>query len=365
MNIQILTGLGAVSFKEVSRVVKRCMDEYGYNCHISDIYTLWMPNIPLSPSKKATWDLMITIHTLQDNVIQRFKIFGNKLYSEKSWLYGVVEGKPKISYRDGIDNKIIVPSNFCKDMIESVGIKVRAVIPHGIIHNEFVKTHETEKEINRIKDIFGDRKILLYIGNGDPRKAIPRLIDALGILKNKRRDWVCIMVTDERIRKEGIGIRNKESPPIDKIVHDKNLQHHIIWGSTLYNAGFGNLTRTTIASIYHSCDLHLLPSYCEGFGIPLIEAGACYKTTVYIDAPPMNEILNKDCGYPVPYTHIKWTQDYQIMDYKRHVWEPEEYAETIDYALSDKDREEKEQKNHENSLKYDYKKTYRGLLELE
>jgi glycosyltransferase involved in cell wall biosynthesis len=359
MNIKIMTSPQAVSFNEVARVIKQCMIEYNYNCDIGDVALPYIPSISLNPMKFNTWDLAIIVHTFQKSMIERALLYSSKMYSEKLYFYSVVEGKPILpSYYRPVPIEIITPSKFCKEHIESVGYKVKKIIPHGIIHREYERPKETEI----IKDIFGDRKILLYIGNGDPRKAIPRLIEALSILKKKRRDWVCLMHTDERIRRYGI-MGGREAPPIDKLIEEKRLQYHIWFTKDTLGKTFGEADRKMIAALYHSCDLHIMPSYCEGFGIPLIEAGACHKTSICIDAPPMNEIVNDKCSYLVPYEYIEWTQDYPIMHYQRHIWNPETMAEIIDYALSNpQDREEKEQKNHENSLKYDYKKTYTEFL---
>lgn len=364
MNIQLLTSPQAVSFNEVARVMKQTFTEYGYNCNISDaVYNFFIPNITFNPINFATWDLMITIHTFQPNISERFRLWSQPYYTKKAWLYAVVEGKPipHINHT-AVNGKIIVPSEFCKKHIESIGLKVKTIIPHAIIHKEF---ETPPPETQQIKQKFKGHKILLYIGNGDPRKAIPRLIQALAILKEKRQDWVCLMHTDERIRRDGI-MGGREFPPIDHYIQKLNLEHFITFTKSLLGAEFGYLGRNLITALYHLCDIHILPSYCEGFGIPLIEAGACHKTSICIDAQPMNEIVNNKCAYLVPYTHIEWTQDYPIMLYQRHIWKPEDMAETIDNALSnEKERKEKEQKNYENSLKYNYKTIYKKFLELE
>jgi len=362
MKIQLLTSPEAISFSEVARVMKLSFDKYNYNVHIGNISDVYVPTIRFSPISYGLWDLLIMIHTFQDNVAERFKLYGNPMYTHKAFLYGVLEGKPILQekWKECLQNKVITPSTFCKRHIESIGVKVKTVIPHGIIHTEF----ETPPQITQhIKETFKGQKILLYIGNGDPRKAIPQLVEALGQLRKKRQDWVCIMHTDERIRKDGI--LGGKSPPLDKMVADNYLTHHIIWSKTFFGQQFGEMPREIIPALYHACDLHLLPSYCEGFGIPLVEAGACHKTTVYIDAEPMSEIVHETCGYPVPYTHIEWTRDYPVILYERHIWDTQTMVETIDYALDDKNKTEKEEKNYQNSMRYDYQTVYRKFLEVE
>jgi glycosyltransferase involved in cell wall biosynthesis len=173
------------------------------------------------------------------------------------------------------------------------------------------------------------------------------------------------MHIDEQIRTKGC-IGNCDHTPIDKLIHQHKLEHFIIFTKSQLGYDFGKLERKQITALYHACDLHLMPSYSEGFGLPLIEAGACHKTSVYTDAPPMNEIEHETCGYPLPYHNIRYTNDYPYVNFERHLWNSQELADIIDYALSNpKERQEKEERNYQNSLKYDYQTIYKQFLELQ
>jgi glycosyltransferase involved in cell wall biosynthesis len=364
LKIQLLTSPEAISFSEVARVMKTSFDNYNYDVHIGNISDFYIPNVMYSPLSWATWDILIMICTLLDNVSERFKIFGSRTYTKKAWYYAVIEGQPilKDCWKPIINNKIITPSEFCKKHIEKAGVKVKRVIPHGIIHREF---EETPPESFEIREEYKGHHILLFIANACIRKATPQLIDALSLLKEKRQDWICLMHVDERIRTLGC-LGECDHTPIDKLIHQHKLEHFITFTKTQLGYDFGKLGRKQISALYHACDLHLMPSYSEGFGIPLIEVGASHKTSVYTDTEPMNEIEHETCGYPLPSNNIKYTNDYPYVKFERHLWNSQELADIIDYALSNpKEREEKEERNYQNSLRYDYKTIYRQFLELQ
>jgi len=115
----------------------------------------------------------------------------------------------------------------------------------------------------------------------------------------------------------------------------------------------------------HAADLFVLPSYCEGFGIPLVESAACQTPSVCVDAPPMNEFVTQKTGFLVPYQRAVYRQLHDIMICKVHEYNHEDLAQQIIYALeNDKEREEKGIKAYERSLNYDYRDTYARFLDL-
>jgi glycosyltransferase involved in cell wall biosynthesis len=127
------------------------------------------------------------------------------------------------------------------------------------------------------------------------------------------------------------------------------------------------MTRKEIAIKMNGCDIFTFASMAEGFGIPLLEAMTCGKAPIYVDAPPMNEIANVNCAYPVQYEKVTWENFYDRMIFKNHTYTPEAYAEKIIYAIEHpKETEEKGIKARERAIKeYHYKECYKKFLTLD
>ena len=70
-----------------------------------------------------------------------------------------------------------------------------------------------------------------------------------------------------------------------KKVEDENIRDVIFTGS-----------RNDVEDIIPSCDVLVLPSFSESFGLVLIEALACGKPVIGSDVGGITEIINDDVG---------------------------------------------------------------------
>ena len=70
-----------------------------------------------------------------------------------------------------------------------------------------------------------------------------------------------------------------------KKVEDENIRDVIFTGS-----------RNDVENIIPSCDVLVLPSFSESFGLVLIEALACGKPVIGSDVGGITEIINDDVG---------------------------------------------------------------------
>jgi len=338
----------------VSRHIQKVFEDNNIICEIKDWGTVFIPVIkPLGGGnfEYGTWDFLLTVGTVAKSATTAFEINSHPTRSKKAIYYGVVEGLPMLQphQKSVLNNRIITPSHFAKDMLEEYGIQVKAVIHHGIDHRELTVS---ENSIQAYRSNFKDRKILYFLGSMHTRKGIPNLVKAISHVKTSE-NFVCIIITEN------------ESVPTEyqktmRLIHKYKLENKVLiqlkWGKQSYQDRAVQL---------NVCDLYVHPALCEGFGIPILEAMACKKPSVIVDAPPMNELVSKKEGYPVPYKYIQWEQFGDIMQFKEHVYSPVDFAQQSENALNNpKEMEEKAIKAYEKSLNYDYRKVYKKFLDL-
>jgi glycosyltransferase involved in cell wall biosynthesis len=105
----------------------------------------------------------------------------------------------------------------------------------------------------------------------------------------------------------------------------------------------------------------------EELAVHNCEAMLCGKPSVCVDASPMNEHIDKNCGWLVPYHHVEWENYLGIVNIKEHIYKPEAFAEAIIDALDHPEEiKEKGVKAYEKAInKYNYLATYKRFLELE
>ncbi len=116
-----------------------------------------------------------------------------------------------------------------------------------------------------------DKPIVLFVGNLIKRKNVDSLLEAKKIANS---DYYLVVVGDGPLYKK-----------LTKKVEDENIRDVIFTGS-----------RGDVENIIPSCDLLILPSYSESFGLVLIEALACGKPVIGSDVGGISEIINDDVG---------------------------------------------------------------------
>lgn len=130
---------------------------------------------------------------------------------------------------------------------------------------------------NAVNDSFknenglSDKPIVLFVGNLIKRKNVDSLLEAKKIANS---DYYLVIVGDGPLFKK-----------LNKKVEDENIRDVIFAGS-----------RDDVENIIPSCDVLILPSFSESFGLVLIEALACGKPVIGSDVGGISEIINENVG---------------------------------------------------------------------
>ncbi len=312
---------------------------------------LYMPNIVFKvPLEFMTWDYYIMVCTVARNAIEWFSLYSQPIYSKRAFFYGVVEGSPLCPeyYVRKLDDKLVVPSNFCKNELEKIGVKGIKIVRHGIDPNEF---NVQEEEVKAFRQRFpDDAYFIYYVASGDTRKGIDKLLEAVKTVNQKYKLFLQIDL-HRSFEQKWIAYRDK-----------LKLENRVFM-----NPSFGNMTRHEIAVKMNAQDLfYVHPATSEGFGLGICEGMACGKTPITCDAPPMNEHFTEKEGYKIPYTHIEYERHLNWMIFKHHMYNPKDLADTIIYAIEHpEETKEKGLKAKEKAQKeYHYMECYKKFLTL-
>jgi glycosyltransferase involved in cell wall biosynthesis len=356
LNVQIIIPpeREGVSFREVGFTIAQALKRIRPTLNVAvDPWTrVFVPNVKLtSPLEFNTWDLFIFPMTVAPNATTLFATYANPLYSKRAWYYGVIEGKT-LGLNDlmkaYLRRRVVTPSNFSKQMLEESGIEVKDVIPHGFIPEQYGFKGDL---VRSIIERFKGKILLYYLSSGIRRKGITPLIEAMSIVAKKHPEALLYLDVLPQFMEE----------------HWRTVQKFKLQQNVVVEGNFGSMSKDQVVAKYHACDLYVHGAFSEGFGIPLVEASLCGKPSVCVDASPMNEHIDKNCGWLVPYDHVEWENYLGIVDIKEHVFKPEAFAEAIIDALDHPEEiKEKGVKAYEKALhKYNYLATYKRFLELE
>lgn len=213
---------------------------------------------------------VVTIHDLihQHFSMERSTTHGKLIYKLKKLGY-------KKIFKNSIakSTKIIVPSDYVKELlikewntdINKITVTHEAVDDKIISIASKMKMQDIQKVMEKFK-ISG--RYIFYVGNAHPHKNVEGLIKAFLKLKEETRDLNLVLSGFDHYFWKRLMAQN---------------QHKGI----IYT---GYVTDEQLVALYKNAFLFVMPSFEEGFGIPLLEAFACFCPVVSSNAGSLKEI---------------------------------------------------------------------------
>ncbi|OGD94589.1 hypothetical protein A3A48_00265 [Candidatus Curtissbacteria bacterium RIFCSPLOWO2_01_FULL_37_9] len=157
-------------------------------------------------------------------------------------------------------NRIVVatPNHIQYSPILEAFREKSVVIPYGIDLNRFDVTDNIREKVSEIKSIYGGRHIILFVGRLIYYKGVEYLIQAM-------HDVEAVLLI--------VGSGNEEAK-LKNLAYNLGISEKCIF--------LGDVTDENLVSLYHACDIMVLPSIerSEAFGIVQIEAFACGKPVI-------------------------------------------------------------------------------------
>jgi len=200
---------------------------------------------------------------------------------------------------------IVAVSQFTRNqLLERFAIEEKKVkvIYHGL--DPKFKTDISPNEIEEIKKAYSlSPSFILFVGAIEPRKNLLNLIEALKIIHKKYKKIPLVIV----------GRKSQDYKNLEKKIKQNKLESWIKM--------MGYLPDNEVRVFYRLASLLAFPSFCEGFGLPLIEAMASSLPVATSQASAMPEIAQDAALY-------------------FHPEDPEDIADKIIIALKDEDLRE-------------------------
>ena len=174
------------------------------------------------------------------------------------------------------------------------------VIPNGISVEEYLKIDEITKELMKRLGLSFDDFIIVTPVRVLPRKNIELALNVVSELVHiSGRKKIKLLITGPpSIDTESVSYEAK----LRNIIRMRRLQDTVIFCHDLisFRRQFSNdkIVKWSVADVYNIADLVFIPSKEEGFGLPVIEAGAARKPIFCSRIPPFQELIREDIeGY--------------------------------------------------------------------
>jgi len=189
------------------------------------------------------------------------------------------------NYQDVLNDLplILVTSNWVKEMYVRDGISGDniVVLPVGCDTNSFVPCSKNDPKIMAVRESLGispGQLMILTVGGDAASKGAQEVMQALALIDDKVPDWkyVCKVWPQERtLIQNSLDLGLAKQLGIDKkVIYATNT-----------------ISRNFVPYLIGACDIYAAPSRLEGFGMPQVEAGACGKPVISIEAMGMLDTL--------------------------------------------------------------------------
>ena len=178
---------------------------------------------------------------------------------------------------------ILVTSNWVKEMYVRDGIdgsKIE-VLPVGCDTDAFRPYDKNDEKILAVRDALGvkpDELMILTVGGDAASKGGQEVMEALASIDNRAPNWkyVCKVWPQPRTKTQNLA--------------DLEMATHLgIEKKVTYATN--TISRTFMPYLIGACNIYAAPSRLEGFGMPQVEANACGKPVLSINAMGMLDTM--------------------------------------------------------------------------
>jgi len=178
---------------------------------------------------------------------------------------------------------ILVTSNWVKDMYIRDGISADniEVLPVGCDTDAFKPFKKDDPKIIAVRETLGvssDQLMILTVGGDATSKGAQEVMQALAIIDSKAPDWkyICKVWPQPRTKLQNL----VDLELAMQLGIDKNVTY-----------ATNTISRNFMPYLIGACDIYAAPSRLEGFGMPQVEAGACERPVIGINAMGMLDTL--------------------------------------------------------------------------
>jgi glycosyltransferase involved in cell wall biosynthesis len=264
--------------------------------------------------------------------------------------YVTVEGTPKkqmIPQWVKRDCTFVACSNFVKEMLETVDVRVKDVVPHGVDIATVENLKERAVALNKqIKQKMGVKTVFGTVVSNHPRKGLQTLYNVAKKVIAKNSEIGFYIVTTEKGAQMFKGMQN-----------------------TIADPSFGEMDRNEALATIGSFDYYVQPSYCEGFGLPVLEAQAFGRPCILPQYPPLTEISHPTANLWVPVEEASPTNLGDGILYYCHFYSEDKMAEQIleAHQIHTSSKQEYSRMSRQlvsHAKNYDILKTYKKFIDI-
>jgi starch synthase len=189
------------------------------------------------------------------------------------------------NYQDVLNDLplILVTSNWVKEMYVRDGISGAniEVLPVGCDTDSFIPYQKDDSKIIAVRESLGikpDELMILTVGGDAASKGAQEVMQALALIKDKVPAWKYVCKVWPQPRTD---LQNQADM---ELALQLGLADRVIYANNITSRNF-------MPYLIGACDIYAAPSRLEGFGMLQVEANACEKPVIGINAMGMLDTM--------------------------------------------------------------------------
>lgn len=241
---------------------------------------------------------------------------------------------------------VLTTSNWVTEVYERDGLNVQnfRTLPVGCDTDKFIARDKSDPKIKAIRESLGiadDQLMILTIGGDAASKGGQEVMQALSMIDANAPDYKYVCKVWPQARTE-----NQNQQDL-KLASDLGIDKNVTFLTS-------RNSRDIMPYLIAACDIYAAPSRLEGFGMIQVEANACEKPVIGLNAMGMKDtmihgetallanvatevrigeaILGEDHGFP-PNHRIVFNQP-RVSDYRASIYDLSEHLKTL---MTDRD----------------------------
>lgn len=268
----------------------------------SDLNSCIVHNIPSMPFNFAA---TAAINELMEDMKTRFIFWlHDTILVREEWKDSIGKFPLTLLHHKNRGITFVTPTYFRARQFASLEkpykISRMTVIPNGVNVEDYLKIDETTKMLMKRLGLSFNDFIIVTPVRVLPRKNIELALDVVHELihiSGKRR--IKLLITGPpSADPESLAYEAK----LRGIIKMRRMQDSVIFCHDLISfkrqISNNKIVKWSVADVYNIADLIFIPSKEEGFGLPVIEAGAARKPVFCSRIPPFQELIREDIeGY--------------------------------------------------------------------
>lgn len=185
---------------------------------------------------------------------------------------------------------ILATSRWVKETYIRDGVSGDRIVvqPIGCDLESFKPIAKSDPKVRAVRESLGvadDEKLILTIGGDGASKGAQEMMHALVKIDSEFSKWRYVVKVWNQPR-------TRDQNLIDlALAEELGIKHKVDYVD-------GVLSREFMPYLYNACDIYAAPSRQEGFGMPHVEAQACGKPVLSVDAMGIKEtVIHSETGF--------------------------------------------------------------------